>query len=126
MSDAATVILPPPVLNDEPACWDLVLAKLFDRPSAIDVQLVAHIGERDRFGIAKYGTRLRPNDGRDPLVDAFQEALDGSVYCAKWAYEAEQQHGRWSMEHIEADGAMWAQINVARLLCGALARRGVR
>jgi hypothetical protein len=56
---------PAPVSNNHPAVWDMVIA---------DMQ------ERDRTGLAKYGTRLQPFNGRDPLVDAYQEVLDLAVY----------------------------------------------
>jgi hypothetical protein len=36
--------------------------------------------DRDVTGAAKYGTRLQPFNGRDSLVDAYQEALDLVVY----------------------------------------------
>lgn len=32
------------------------------------------------FGRQKYGTPLTADNGRDPLVDAYQEALDLVVY----------------------------------------------
>lgn len=32
------------------------------------------------MGLKKYGTVLQPNNGRDALVDAYQEALDLVVY----------------------------------------------
>ncbi len=35
---------------------------------------------RDQFGRAKYGTPLQSGNGRDALVDAYQEALDLCVY----------------------------------------------
>ena len=35
---------------------------------------------RDRVGRERYGTPLQPFNGRDPMVDAYQEALDGCVY----------------------------------------------
>lgn len=124
---AATVILPPPVLNEEPACWDLVIAALNTaKPDPVDEQLRADIAARDAFGLAKYGTRLKTNDGRNPLVDAYQEVLDLVVYLAKDSAEVEQKHGKWSEEHISAHAMMWHAIHFARLLCGALARRGVR
>lgn len=47
--------------NDNPAVWDLVVA---------DMQ------ERDAMGAKKHGTRLQAHNGRDVLVDAYQEALD--------------------------------------------------
>jgi hypothetical protein len=36
--------------------------------------------DRRAFGIKKYGTPVQPFNGRDPLVDAYQEALDLCVY----------------------------------------------
>lgn len=56
---------PAPVPNDRPAVWDLVMA---------DMQ------ERHRVGMERYGTPLQPFNGRDALVDAYQEALDLVVY----------------------------------------------
>ncbi len=56
---------PPPVPNDRPAVWDLVIADM---------------RERDQVGRQRYGTPLQPHNGRDALVDAYQEALDLAVY----------------------------------------------
>ena len=36
--------------------------------------------DRRQFGINKYGTPVQPFNGRDSLVDAYQEALDLCVY----------------------------------------------
>ena len=63
---------PPPVPNDRPAVWDLVMADM---------------RERDLAGHVKYGTRLQPHNGRDSLVDAYQEALDLCVYMRQAIYE---------------------------------------
>jgi len=38
---------------------------------------------RARFGKRKYGTFLRANNGRDALLDAYQEALDLCMYLAQ-------------------------------------------
>mgnify|MGYP000969646827 CR=1 FL=1 len=67
---------PPPTSDDAgPEVWPALLA---------DVQmsdaLRALCEERDAMGRAKYGTALRVHNGRDPLVDALQEALDLAVY----------------------------------------------
>jgi|GEM_PF-6547068 len=35
---------------------------------------------RARTGRKKYGTRLKPHNGRNALVDAYQEALDLACY----------------------------------------------
>jgi hypothetical protein len=56
---------PAPIPNDRPAVWSLVIA---------DMQA------RDAEGRRKYGTPLQPHNGRDALVDAYQEALDLVVY----------------------------------------------
>lgn len=56
---------PPPAANGQPPVWDLVIADMRDR---------------DRVGRERYGTPLQPHNGRDPLVDAYQEALDLAAY----------------------------------------------
>lgn len=63
---------PMPEKNIEPAVWDLVMLDII---------------ERDETGVQKYGTRLQPNNGRDALVDAYQEALDLVVYLRQTIYE---------------------------------------
>ena len=47
--------------------------------------------ERDRQGQQRYGTRLRGHNGRDPLVDAYQEALDLCVYLRQAIYERDHR-----------------------------------
>lgn len=67
---------PPPVPNTKPAVWDLVIAD-------------AH--ERNRVGTAKYGTPLQAGNGRDALVDAYQEALDLVVYLRQAIAERDEK-----------------------------------
>lgn len=67
---------PPPKQNDLPAVWDLVRDDIADR---------------DRSGFDKYGTRLQPNNGRNALRDAYQEALDLVVYLRQAIYEQENR-----------------------------------
>ena len=43
--------------------------------------------ERDNIGREKYHTPLQPFNGRDPLIDAYQEALDLAVYLRQAIYE---------------------------------------
>ncbi|TMJ00838.1 MAG: helix-turn-helix transcriptional regulator [Alphaproteobacteria bacterium] len=57
---------PPPVPNTREASWDLVLQDIKDR---------------DKIGQERYGTRLQPLNGRDTLVDLYQELLDAVVYA---------------------------------------------
>lgn len=61
-----------PEHNDGPAVWDLVMEDF---------------RARDTEGRRKYGTPLQPNNGRDPLVDAYQEALDLVVYLRQEIHE---------------------------------------
>lgn len=63
---------PPPTPNAHPAVWDLVLE---------DIRV------RDDFGAKKYGTRLQPHNGRDTLLDLYQEMLDAVVYLRQLIYE---------------------------------------
>ena len=63
---------PAPEKNHHPAVWDLVFLDMI---------------ERDKIGIAKYGTRLQPHNGRDFLVDGYQEILDLAVYWRGLIYE---------------------------------------
>lgn len=67
---------PPPKMVNTPAIWDLVIGDMKDR---------------DRIGAAKYGQRLSGGDGRDSLVDAYQEALDLAVYLRKAIWEREHE-----------------------------------
>jgi len=41
------------------------------------------INARRQLGISRYGTELKTYNGRDALVDAFQEALDLAQYLAQ-------------------------------------------
>lgn len=56
---------PPPIPNASVPVWELVIK---------DMQ------ERDEVGRERYGTPLQTNNGRDHLVDAYQELLDQAVY----------------------------------------------
>ena len=65
----------------KPAVWDMVIADATNRPeSPVRDLVVLDMRARDEFGAKKYGTRLQPLNGRDSLVDAYQEALDLCVY----------------------------------------------
>lgn len=56
---------PPPIKNDGPSMHDLV---------------AADIAARKEFGLKKYGTPLQAHNGRDALMDAYEETLDLIVY----------------------------------------------
>lgn len=66
----------PPKPNDGPAIWDLVVKDMSDR---------------DIEGRRRYGTPLQPDNGRDALLDAYQEALDLVVYLRQALYERDRR-----------------------------------
>jgi hypothetical protein len=49
--------------------------------------VTADIAARLDVGVATYGRPLRPHNGRDALVDAYQEALDLACYLRQAIYE---------------------------------------
>jgi hypothetical protein len=63
---------PAPVPNDHPPIVDLVVADLHRRK--------AH-------GIREYGIPLQPWNGRDPLVDLYEELLDAAQYARQDLHE---------------------------------------
>ena len=56
---------PAPIPNDSTPVWDLVKADM---------------EARDRVGRDRYGTPLQLGNGRDHLLDLYQELLDAVVY----------------------------------------------
>lgn len=42
--------------------------------------VIADLEARREFGRRKYGDELRVENGRDALIDAYQEALDLTIY----------------------------------------------
>jgi hypothetical protein len=71
-------------IEDQPAprgdgtpVWDLVISDM---------------KERDALGRQRYGTPLRTHNGRDALVDAYQEILDLAVYVRQELEERRSIH----------------------------------
>jgi hypothetical protein len=63
---------PAPRRNDGPIIQDLVIDDMHERLA---------------IGITRYGTGLQPNNGRDALRDAYEEALDLATYLRQVMYE---------------------------------------
>lgn len=49
----------------------------------VTLKLQNYLQRRMYFGVRKYGTSLQTNNGRDGLVDAFEEAVDLCSYLAQ-------------------------------------------
>jgi len=60
--------------KNKPNVWDLVIQDMKDR---------------DKDGFQKYGVHLQPENGRNSLIDAYQEVLDLAVYLRQRIYEDE-------------------------------------
>lgn len=73
--------------------------------------------ERALAGAEKYGTYLFDNNGRDPVVDAMQEALDLVVYLKQCVVE--NREGTYFIG-MYRDAVGWANVLVQ---CVARARR---
>ena len=63
---------PPPIANDTPNSWDLVIA---------DMQA------RDAVGRERYGLSLQPFNQRAQLTDSYHECLDMAVYLRTAMFE---------------------------------------
>jgi len=51
-------------------------------PADTSTLVLADMRERDQVGRERYGTPLTSHNGRDHLVDTYQEMLDAVVYLA--------------------------------------------
>lgn len=67
---------PAPQSNTSTLIWELVIADM---------------RERDHVGRQRYGTPLQANNGRDALVDAYQECLDLAVYLRQAIEERDRK-----------------------------------
>jgi hypothetical protein len=57
----------------------------------IQTQVIADINNRRKVGIERYGQALHPNNGRDALLDAYEEALDLTMYLKQALVERDTQ-----------------------------------
>ncbi len=81
----------PSARHDLTASWNQVVIDVIakfpknvvcagDRRDIVDL-VVSDMQERDRIGREHYGTPLTAFNGRDQLVDMYQELLDAAVYA---------------------------------------------
>lgn len=57
----------------------------------IQTQVIADIEARRQVGISRYGTALQPHNGRDMLLDAYEEAMDLTIYLKGCLVERDGQ-----------------------------------
>lgn len=82
---------PPPQATDLPPSWEAVIS---DMRTIVQPTLgrrvervIQDMAERDQAGRSRYGVPLTPNNGRDSLIDLYQEVLDAAVYAKNWLME---------------------------------------
>jgi len=74
-----------PIAKDLRPTWEIVMEHVAQLPDCtVDLinLVLTDIRARDAVGRTRYGTPLTPGNGRDNLIDAYQECLDASVYLA--------------------------------------------
>ncbi len=101
---------PPPKPTERTPAWELVIKDIetLRRPPSergaitvlgdgYDDIVLADMRERDRLGRERYGVALQAGNGRNHLVDAYQELLDYIVYLRAWLDEhGVDPHGKWT------------------------------
>lgn len=110
---------PAPVPTDSPAVWPMVIEdipfSLRGTPRGIRERLAADMHARDSEGRRKYGVPLQVENGRNAAVDAYQEALDLTVY-------ARQQ---WERHHTRAWWVIYEDaLKLAARICAELMEGG--
>lgn len=120
---------PEAVHNDSAPLWPMVIEDVkHEFTQDEDVSLgVAHLlvtdmVERDAMGTKKHGTQLQAHNGRDPLIDAYQECLDMCVYLKQAAVET-TANGGLRETYYDIQDAYWIAIGQAMDIRRSLQRR---
>jgi hypothetical protein len=127
--DSLNAPQPAPTAGQGEELWPLIYG---NEALALPEWLVADMAERHRAGVAKYGVPLRVWNGRDAVVDAYQEALDLVVYvqqarCRLGVYSLRQRSPGDASKlnaRLALDLAFHTAMQTARHL-GELARLNV-
>lgn len=108
---------PPPTPNAHPPVWDALIAEIechHETPAAI--AMLDDMRARDAVGRERYGTPLQPWNGRDALVDAYQEALDLAVYVKQAQLENGERGPNWGALERALTNAVRAAVTLKGLL----------
>jgi hypothetical protein len=118
---------PPPIVTNRRPTWELVISYveqlqldssyvvLGSTEDAIALVLT-DMRARDAVGRVRYGTPLTAGNGRDHLIDAYQELLDGCVYLMN----ALDEHGvgittKLTVDNFPAWSVRWYLYDVQQL-----------
>jgi hypothetical protein len=85
---------PTPKATDRAPIWPMVIEYVKKNYADADgktpvINLVNDMAERHEIGIKRYGVSLTSGNGRNSMVDAYQELLDFVVYVRTWLDERE-------------------------------------
>ena len=109
---------PLPVPSDGPSMHDLVCADLDARwTHRLSTGIVSDLLARKQLGLERYGSLLQAHNGRDALLDLYEELLDALVY-ARQVREETGTAGEWpGLEAIVPvyDSLLTLLIQVRRL-----------
>lgn len=119
VSDIVEQAPPVPMPADARCCWTTVIEKVEAgassavnlAPSSVAKPFIADMKDRRAMGIAKYGVPVHFKNGRNALVDAYQEVLDLIVYLQA----ASEQH-----PDSPIMVAVWDAISMGVRLKGAI------
>lgn len=100
-----------PIKNGSKPVWNMVIEDMYKR---------AQDGEK------KYGTPLQAFNGRDPLVDAYEEVLDLCVYMRQAIVERDASNMAWARSgHVfEVNGRIYGNFVEACVVAEELAISG--
>lgn len=88
-----------------PAVWLTIIEELStcQHEDTVLDQIVQDMRERNDIGTQRYGGPLLAHDGRNSMVDAYQELLDALVYTRKALMELPEDGGtyvRWALHNV--------------------------
>lgn len=111
---------PPPKKSASPAVWPLIteyITNLLDDRLAggpVARLLLSDATERHRIGCERYGTPLQAHNGRDALVDCYQEQLDAMAYSRQWYEENRGNDAIWRWHEATIDAALRTRAMLLR------------
>jgi hypothetical protein len=106
---------PPPRKNDLPCIQDL---SIDDALMAGYYKVAKDLEARKQAGLAKYGTVLQPNNGRNAYMDVYQELLDAIVYMRQALWEMAHAEKPWTTGIVE----MTSRYNLLLKMAGEMSK----
>lgn len=119
---------PDPLHNSGDDIWPMVIEeakslRLDSQSGGVWDTIIQDMEERNAIGTAKYGTPLQAFNGRDPLVDAYQEELDSIVYLRQYFHE---RPNHWVARLYQGKMRNLYHMKRTMLLDNATAQEGVQ